>query len=267
MKKVSLVVLFLSIFGAIQAQTGELKIVGVYQGKNLYVQNPFANSGVGFCVYEVRVNDQVTTDEVNSSAFEIDLLSFQLPIGAPLTIQIKHKEGCKPKVLNPEDVKPSATCSIVTINVDANAKLTWKTTGESGSLPFIIEQYRWNKWVKVGEVKGVGTAGEHNYNFNVDPHSGKNKIRIKQKDKVFQEFPFTSKVAQVNYAMAANGKELNFTNTTGAAAETKYEIFDQTGNIVSSGKASKVDITKLKPGTYYLNYDRSNAEIIIPKKR
>ena len=46
---------------------------GTYQGKNVYVQNPFASSGVGFCVYEVRVNDQVTTDEIGSSAFEIDL--------------------------------------------------------------------------------------------------------------------------------------------------------------------------------------------------
>jgi capsular polysaccharide biosynthesis protein len=51
---------------------------GTYQGKNVYVQNPFASNGVGFCVYEVRVNDQITTDEIGSSAFEVDLRNFQL---------------------------------------------------------------------------------------------------------------------------------------------------------------------------------------------
>ena len=56
------------------AQSNESSVVleGHYQGKNLYVQNPFAGSGVGFCVIAVYINDDVTTDQVNSSAFEID---------------------------------------------------------------------------------------------------------------------------------------------------------------------------------------------------
>ena len=31
---------------------------GHYQGKNLYVQNPFADAGIGFCVIKVTVNGQ-----------------------------------------------------------------------------------------------------------------------------------------------------------------------------------------------------------------
>jgi hypothetical protein len=208
---------------------------------------------------------------VNSSAFEIDLLSFQLTIGAPIVIQIKHKEGCKPKVLNPEVVKPAANYSVVSIASDADGKLTWKTTGETGALPFIIEQYRWNKWVKVGEVQGKGTAGEHAYTFKVTPHSGKNKVRIKQVDNAgahpSQDVLFTAKVAQVNYALDAAGKTITFTNTTAQPAETMYEIFDKFGNVVSRGYSSKVDVSKLAAGTYYLNYDKSNAEIVIPKRR
>ena len=30
---------------------------GNYQGKNLFVQNPFAGSGVGFCTFEVTINE------------------------------------------------------------------------------------------------------------------------------------------------------------------------------------------------------------------
>lgn len=271
MKKVSLIVLFLAVVSAAFAQSGELKIEGVYQGKNLYVQNPFASSGVGFCVYEVRVNNQVTTDEVNSSAFEIDLLSFQLTIGSPIVIQIKHKEGCKPKVLNPEVVRAKSNYSVTAISSDAEGKLTWKTTGETGALPFIIEQKRWNKWVKVGEVQGKGTQGEHVYTFKVTPHSGKNTVRIKQVDNEgahpSQDVIFTSKVTQVNYALDATGKTVTFTNAGGQAAETMYEIFDKFGNVVSRGYGSRVDVSKLAAGTYYLNYDKSSAEIVIPRRR
>ena len=64
-----LTVLALSV---LSASAGVIVLEGNYQGKNIYVQNPFASSGVGFCVYEVTINDQTTTDEINSSAFEID---------------------------------------------------------------------------------------------------------------------------------------------------------------------------------------------------
>jgi len=270
MKNLSLIVLFLAIAGAAFAQSSELKIEGVYQGKNLYVQNPFASSGVGFCVYEVRVNNQVTTDEVNSSAFEIDLLSFQLTIGSKIIVQIKHKEGCKPKVLNPEVVRPKAA-EVIAISSDVDGKLTWKTKTEAGALPFIVEQYRWSKWVKVGEVQGIGTAGEHTYTFKVTPHSGRNRLRVKQVDnegaKPSPEASFNAKVAEVKYAVDAAAKTVTFTNTTGQAAETMYEIFDATGNIVSKGYGSKVDISRLKAGTYQMNYDKTFAEFVIPKRK
>ena len=77
-------VLFLSqaLLGIVfTASAGNIIIEGNYQGKNIYVQNPFAGTGVGFCVQKVEVNGQVTTDEINSSAFEIDFNNYQFKIG------------------------------------------------------------------------------------------------------------------------------------------------------------------------------------------
>ena len=59
------------------ASAEELVVKGTYQGENIYVKNPFAPSGVGFCAYEVTVNGTITTDEINSSAFEIDLSIYE----------------------------------------------------------------------------------------------------------------------------------------------------------------------------------------------
>jgi hypothetical protein len=64
---------------------GVIILEGNYQGKNLYIQNPFRSGGVGFCVSEVKVNGNITTDEINSSAFEIDMKPHKLNIGDKVT--------------------------------------------------------------------------------------------------------------------------------------------------------------------------------------
>ncbi|HRG38225.1 MAG TPA: hypothetical protein PK289_06830, partial [Bacteroidia bacterium] len=98
--------------------TGVIVLEGNYQGKNLYVQNQFAASGVGFCVQEVRVNGNVTTDEITSSAFEIDFRNLQLKLGDKVEVRITHKDDCKPKILNPEVLLPKSTFETISIGVD-----------------------------------------------------------------------------------------------------------------------------------------------------
>ena len=83
------------------AHAATIVLEGNYQGKNIFVQNPFSEAGVGFCVYQVMVNNKVSTDEINSSAFEIDLGVYNFKVGDKVTIKIMHREGCTPKVLNP----------------------------------------------------------------------------------------------------------------------------------------------------------------------
>jgi hypothetical protein len=52
MKKIVLLIqAFLSI--ALISSAGNIILEGNYQGKNLYIQNPFAGSGGGFCVQKV----------------------------------------------------------------------------------------------------------------------------------------------------------------------------------------------------------------------
>lgn len=252
MKRVLLVFLFL-ITAQLLSFGGEIVLKGVYQGKNLYVMNPFASSGVGFCVFEVRVNGQITTDEINSSAFEIDLSIFQFKKGDKLIIIVKHKEGCTPKVINPEVLKPQSTYVASLMKVDREGKLSWSTTGESGSLPFIVEQFRWNKWIKVATVEGKGTSSKNSYSVKVNPHSGNNRFRIKQVDytrkpRYSKEVRFRSMTPPVTYAPAKPISEIVFSQ------ETMYEIYDYYGNLINKGSAAKVDISGLAKGDYFLNY-------------
>jgi hypothetical protein len=249
--------ILLSLNGYSQAM---ILLEGNYQGKNVYVQNPFASNGVGFCVYEVRVNDNVTTDEIGSNAFEIDLRNHNLKLGDPVSIKIFHKDDCKPKVLNPEVLRPKSTYEIVDMQVTPDEVLKWTTKGESGKLTFIIEQYRWNKWVKIGEVDGVGKATNNTYTFKVTPHSGENKFRVKQIDytnqpRISKSVTFMSTRKEITFYPTKTDKEINF-----EGGETMYEIFDQYGVIVKKGFGSKIDVSSLPKGGYFLNYDNKQGQ-------
>jgi hypothetical protein len=260
-------IVLLTTFGAIAQD--EMVVKGTYQGENLYVQNPFSSSGVGFCVIDVSVNDQQSIDEINSSAFEIDFSSYQLFRGQSVTVKITYKDGCTPRVLNPEVLKASSTFQITSINVSKEGLLKWSTTGESGSLPYIVEQFRWNKWVKIGKVKGKGLQGTNNYTFQAKAHSGPNKFRLKQVDHTRK--PHYSKVAKLIRSKTPEvfitsdkdkvKDQLTFGSPTGASLETMYELVNKFGVLVKKGIGTKVDFSGLDKGEYWISYDNKVEKV------
>ncbi len=252
MKKFTLIIVSIVLL-VIPAFAGNIVLKGTFQGENLYVKNPFAPSGVGYCIYEVTVNGMTTTDEINSSAFEIDLSVYGFKKGEELTVAIKYKEGCKPKVLNPEVLNAVATFEIKDLKVEGD-KIYWSTVNESGPLPFVIEQYRWNKWVKVGEVKGTGKQILNNYSASVRLNSGENKFRIKQLD--YRKKPRYSE----EISLVSNKPEVTFSPTRVIdvitfSAPTMYEIYDAYGGIVFKGYGDTIKVAGLTKGKYYINYD------------
>ena len=256
MKKLG-VVLALSLL-VNQVRSGVLVVEGKFQNKNIYVQNAYGGSGVGFCAVEVKVNGHITTDEVNSTSFEIYLVALQLKYGDKVTIEIIHKDFCKPFVLNAEDLKPRPTYEIQTMNVSSTGILRWTASKERGPLPYVIEQYKWNKWVPIGTVDGLGTPDNHDYAFKVALHSGENKFRVKQiglgsLPKISAAVTISSSVEKPNYALTKDYNSLQFT------AETFYELYDDYG-IVKKGYGKEIKLDNMKKGVYYLCYDNQITE-------
>jgi len=267
---IQLIALFSVTFVSAQ---NEIVLEGTYQGSNLYIQNPFAESGVGFCIVDVKVNDQTSIDEISSSAFEIDFSSYSVQKGESVVIKIIYKSDCSPRVINPEVIRSSSTYVVKNIKVDGDGVLNWSTSSESGSLPYYIEQFRWNKWIKVGEVKGIGVSGDHNYTFKTTPHSGPNKFRIKQIDftkkaRESKEVRLlrsnTSEVFIANEDVSKIETTIKFKKEDGALVETMYEVTDQYGSLVRKGYGKEVDVKSLNKGIYYVSYD--NKVEMIEKK-
>ncbi len=259
MNRLSYILSFILLLSA-SANAGVLVAEGNYQGKDLYIQNPFLDSGVGFCVYEVMVNGQLTVDEVNSSAFAVDLAVWKLDLGDPVVVKIKYKDGCSPKIINPEVLRPQSTYELVSSAISREGVLTWTTKNETGQIPYIVEQYKWNKWVKLGEVQGKGSKVSNEYSFKIIPHSGENKVRIKQMDysgkpRYTEEKSFRpTGISGVSYNYEKSKKTVVFT------AKTHFEIFNEYGNLVKKGYSDNVEVASLDKGVYYINYDSSFGE-------
>lgn len=261
-----LLIVFLTVFVLGNVSLATLSIDGTYQGKNLYIQNPMDDDGFGYCATKVTVNGFIMPGGTGSGAFEIDFADFDIRLGDPVLIVIDHHDGCKPKILNPEVLLPRSTYNVSSITISPDGKLKWVTTNENGQLPYFIEQYRWNKWVNVGEVEGVGSSGTNTYEFKVSPHSGENTFRVVQIDHSGEKRPspqvkFKSSVPLVEKSPAIVKDIINF-SSNGSAVETRYEIYDAYGNIVKKGVGTSVNCANLLKGVYYINFDNINEKFV-----
>ncbi len=246
------------------ASIAEVVVVnGIYQGKDLYVKNPVTTSGVGYCIFEVLVNGKISSDEVNSPAFAIDLGVWKFKQGEPLEIVLRCKESCDVKIINPEAVYPTSTFEITEIQLDQNGLLTWKTRNESAVLPYIIEQFKWNRWIKVGETNGQGSKNENTYAFQTAMTSGVNTFRIYQLDHKGQRLSTEVSVESALPTISIKNTKIN--DSIDFSADTDYEVYSEYGTLVKSGRGKSVDTSKFYKGKYYVSYDNKGG-IVVEKK-
>lgn len=261
-KKTAVVVFALGISPFAKAN---ISVEGHYQGKNLIVQSPVSEDGFGYCVSRVTVNGQPSSASFQTSAFLIDMAEFNVKMGDEVLVVVEHEEGCKPKLLNPEVLLPKSTFNLEEISCSPEGHLTWKTTGESGKLAYQVEQFKWNKWVVIGEVEGTGDNGKSSYEFNVSPHSGENKVRVTQTDntgkkRTSDEVTFTCDACPEPH-IEKSSEGVVFENN-GNEVKTKYEVFDAYGNVVKRGMNSVIIFNNLKKGVYHVNYDNKYERFI-----
>jgi len=260
----TLLALIVSLVFSVSAMAEVVVVSGIYQGKDLYIKNPVTTSGVGFCIFEVLVNGNVTSDEVNSPAFAIDLAVWKFKQGEPLEIVLRCKEACDVKIINPEAVYPTSTFEIMEIQVDQSGLLAWRTKNESAVLPYIIEQFKWNRWIKVGETNGGGKKNENSYAFQTVLTSGTNTFRIYQLDHKGQRL--STEVSVESATPQVSLKNAKILDSIEFSAETDYEVYSEYGTLVKSGRGQKVDASKFYKGKYYVSYDNKGG-VVVEKNR
>ncbi len=231
---------------------------GAFQGKNLYVQNPFTPNMKDFCTDEVYLNNTKIMGQIKSSAYEIDLS--HLNINEPVSIKITHKAGCKPKVLNAQVIRLNSNLQFSSFVVD-NVNIQWATKGEKLGDKMYVEQFVYNNWIMLKEFPSKGSISNSSYTFETNHHSGNNKYRIKYVDK--DGTAFYSKVVDfVSVLPEVNFWPKRVSNKIYLSRGTDYEITDEKGTVLNKGKGKEIPCESLKEGVYYLNIDNRTEKFL-----
>ncbi len=266
MKKFLFALTLIALF-AISSFASEVIIGGYFQGENLLIINPSSGEAKGFCIQEIDVNGKKAILELRSSSLELDLSQFDLRRGDSITVNIKHKDGCTPRVVNEDALRPVASFTVTTISVDAKGVLHWTTIEEQGKLPYRIETYRWGKWITIGEVLGFGSPRATDYKFDVytnpsvKPNSGKNLYRVYQMDyRGRRRYSLEATFVPQGLALVSLVSSKKYTNEVTFTSATSYEVVDETGNVLSYGFGTKADISKASK-VLYVNFDSQTKKI------
>ena len=144
--------------------------------------------------------------------------------------------------------------------------LQWETENEKGILDYDIEQFKWNNWESVGQVRGKGLEKSNIYSFKVSPHSGENKFRVTQTDnsgekRISQEIIQESDIEK--YTMSPSRvRDYIFFYSAGELKKTRFEVFDAFGNLLKVGLSNNVDCRNIVNGIYYMNYDNKTEKFL-----
>ncbi len=246
-KIISVAYLFL-ITSVLQVYGQEMTITGVYQGKNLYLQNPPLSNGLSFCTIAVYLNDELVISKPSTTAFEIDLSKSEL--NEPIVIRILHEATCVPKVINPQVIRQKSPFRFVDILPDS-AGIHWVTEGEEEIIRYFIEKRINDNWIIVSSAE-AGDAGNMNqYHVKLAHSSGVNQYRIKGiisgNEYVYSGIMnYHSGEAPVSFYPERVSSKITLSR------ETDYEVLDVHGNLLVKGKEKEISVEDLSPGLYYL---------------
>jgi|SRR3954463_4224011 len=141
-----------------------------------------------------------------------------------------------------------------TMFVKEDGFVCWTANGEHGSLPYIVEQYIFDKWVSVGQVTGVGTPTPNSYSVPITLNSGENKFRVRQQgyDKISRfsdAVTYYSKKQPVTYSIKDKNQTLVF------STDTYFIVYNPYGAIIKQCYGNSLNISDFPKGYYCLIYD------------
>ncbi|MFT4603080.1 MAG: hypothetical protein ACI857_003267 [Arenicella sp.] len=239
----------------------KLVLEGNYQGSNLFIQNPMVD--MGFCVDSIYINDVKYEPDPASSAFEI-VINDSIKIGAPLNVVIYHEKGCKPKNLTIQNpTKSNIQFENIVLN---DSSILSANIITDNSITVWVEQYRWNKWVKIYRTEIRTSGGNVVFDLAKELHTGENKFRIVCYN------PFAKKSCSLVRARTSPAPAFDFhylrdENLIYFDQWTMYELFDAFGNIVFRGEGTEFTVRQYKKGAYYLNFDNINVKLYLKPKK
>ena len=271
MNKYIFILFFLNAFQSIAQQksnadssASKLTLAGVYSGKNIYVQNPWADDTFrSYCTDSILVNGLRCVIDLNRSAYEINLDSIVKIQGTDIIVIIYHQKNCKPKVLVSTGFpQPRSKVEFTFFEIDTTGyvNITTKNTPTGNRPPFIIEQLRGNTWIIVFTIYQKWEV-ENTYNALIPLSPGKNILRLSemQGEKLGKIITVESGIPDITCTLDPSNNLITFNDMA------YFEIQTSSKLKLHSGYAKNIDISEFQNGSYILFYE--NQQLFFDIKR
>ncbi|SNS76531.1 hypothetical protein SAMN05421640_1148 [Ekhidna lutea] len=257
-KKICFLALTVFGFNSIQAQVDpkiETNLAGVYQGKTLFIQNPFDRTDRRFCIEKILINERQVDLNNKLSAIKIDFEGFDLY--TPVKIRLVHKDSvCIPTIINPEAILFHTIFRFVDISLTDSA-LVWSTKGETGVGEFEIERLNNGIWVDQEVQQAIGRYEGVDYTYYPNLEEGANKYRVRY------NFPRGSRTKYLYsrevdfdfYPEPVEFKPKSAKTRLYLSRSTHYEIYDAGQKMVLEGQGNEIDVTVLRQGQYVIYFN------------
>ena len=245
------ILLLILLLLTVKLNASEIILEGIYQGENLFVQNPFGLSDKEFCITEIQVNGEIVTSNPKISALEVDLSGFE--INDPLVIKILHHDNCIPHILNPRVVVFKREFKFLSV-LATQDHIQWITLGEKGNGEHTIERLEESEWRELDKVQLKGGFDVNEYKQGVIHNVGRNKYQIRMTDVtgqeiLSQEFEFLIDKPPITFS------PVRVTDRITLSEKAFYEVLDLEENQITKGTGRVIKLKGLPPGEYYINIE------------
>lgn len=233
----------------------ETNLAGVYQGKTLFIQNPFNKDDLKFCVENIYINEQQVDINYQLSALKIDFDGFDL--FTPVTIRVVHRDTlCIPVIINPEAVLFHTIFRFVDVSL-TDSGMVWSTKGEMGVGEFEIERLMNGVWVDEDVQQSLGRYEGADYTFYPNLEEGANKYRIKY---LFPrgsrtKYLYSREVDYDHYPEPVEFTPKSAKTRLYLSRPTHYEIYNDGQKLVLEGQGKEIDVTVLRQGRYVIYFN------------
>ncbi len=250
--KYTFLLLFTLTITTVSAQ--ETAITGVNKGQSLYIQNPYNKDSSEFCINEVTVNDKRINLNLRLSALKINFDKKNL--FTPVTIVVKHKEYCKPRIVNPEVILYHSSFKFDSLFLN-DSLLTWHTKGDRRGGVYKVERLEEDYWEVLKRQRAKGYFEGAEYVFFTDNKADGNIYRIKY-ELPSGRFLYSQEMEFFYYPTDITFSPSEVTNEIILSIKAPYVITNEYGKELMRGNAKIIPVGMLKAGEYFIEIDGNN---------
>ena len=227
----------------VYGQRQSLRIEGVYQGENLFIQNPLDEKG-SFCIHDIQINGEEVLHEPKRSAIALDFTSYSLQ--TVLRVLITHRAGCVPLCLNAEVLRMGGGFAFTQVLLREDT-LCFSVKGEAMGSAYAIERIYGEEWSLLMRILSKGAS-----TYCVLPTwvEGHNKLRICYESGSLRRC--SSGIEHIYQPPIITFFPEVVTDKMTLSNFAHFEILNEFGELILEGKGKVISLRLLKAGDYFI---------------